>query len=108
MKYYWQKQNRSEERKILRRSAVQEEDVAIRITHITVAAVVIYRLSFHACTRLHQWLTLCQEPCKVPHGMVTKHGPCPWAACIILPIKEKFSNAFEEQSVDVYFLKHLR
>lgn len=49
MKYYWQKQNRSEERKILRRSAVQEEDVAIRITHITVAAVVIYRLSFHAC-----------------------------------------------------------
>lgn len=49
MKYYWQKQNRSEERKILRRSAVQEEDVAIRITHVTVAAVVIYRLSFHAC-----------------------------------------------------------
>lgn len=51
MKYYWQKQNRSEERKILRRFAVQKEDVAILITYITAAAVIIYWVSFHACMR---------------------------------------------------------
>ena len=38
--------------------------------------------------------------------MVNKCGPCLQAACNILSIKEKFSNAFEEQKFDLYFLQH--
>lgn len=38
--------------------------------------------------------------------MVNSHGPCPQVARNILSIK--VSNAFEEQSVDLYFLKHLK
>lgn len=47
----------------------------------------------------------CAKGCQVIDEMVNKRGPCLQAACNILSIKEKFSNAFEEQKFDLHFLQ---